>query len=223
MRVGIIGDTHIPFEHPDYLAFCKRTFKKHRCNKIIHIGDLIDHHALSFHDSEPTLKGAHGELMDARQKLKPWFKAFPKLTITHGNHDRIPKRQLNKIGIDAETWMRPLEEVYEFPKGWKMVESIMIDGILYHHGETAMGVNGFRNDARDRMVSTVTGHNHSNAGISATACDHRLVWGLAVGCGVDAKSLAFVYGKNFKLKPIIACGTVINGKPDIHFMNLGEK
>ena len=223
MRVGIIGDTHVPYEHRDYLAFCKKIFKQHKCNRIIHIGDLIDHHALSFHESEPMLKGASGELLDARERLKPWYKAFPKLTVILGNHDRIPARQLKKIGIDAEVWMRPIERVYGFPKGWNTSDSVTIDGVLYHHGETAGGVNGFRNDAIHRMTNTVSGHNHSNAGISATASQHRLVWGMAVGCGVDNSSMAFVYGKHFKNKPIVSCGTVINGKPEVHFMNMGEE
>ena len=223
MRVGIIGDTHIPYEHPDYLKFCKSIFRKHKCNKIIHIGDLIDHHALSFHDSETSLKGANGELLDAKERLQPWFKAFPKVDVMLGNHDRIPARQLKKVGIDSEVWMRPIKKVYDFPKAWRTMDSITIDGVLYHHGETAMGVNGFRNDAIHRMTSTVSGHNHSNAGISGTASQHRLVWGMAVGCGVDVKSMAFAYGKHFKNKPIIACGTVIHGKPEIHYMNLGEE
>ena len=223
MRVGVIGDTHIPYEHKDYLKFCKRVFKKHRCNKIIHIGDLIDHHALSFHESEPELKGANGELLDARSRLKPWFRAFPKVTVILGNHDSIPARQLRKIGIDSEVWMRPIDKVYNFPRGWTTADEIKIDNVLYHHGETASGVNGFRNDAIHRMCNTVSGHNHSNAGISATASQHRLVWGMAVGCGVDNKSMAFVYGKHFKQKPIVACGTVINGVPQVHYMNLGEE
>lgn len=222
MRVGIIGDTHIPYEHKDYLAFCKKVFKKHNVNRIIHIGDLVDNHALSFHESEPTLKDAYGELLDARKRLKPWFRAFPKLEICGGNHDLIPARQLKKIGMDAEIWMRPLEAIYEMPKGWKVIDTIVIDNVLYHHGWTAMGVNGFRNDAIKRMCCTVSGHAHGNAGISATASHHRLVWGMAVGCGVDVTSMAMVYGKHFLNKPILACGIVDNGRPRIEYMDLGE-
>jgi hypothetical protein len=90
-------------------------------------------------------------------------------------------------------------------------EQIEIDGVLYHHGETANGVNGFRNDAKQRMQCTVSGHNHSNLGVSYTASDRELVWGMAVGCGVNQKHLAFAYGRHFKLKPIIGCGVVIDG------------
>ena len=223
MIVGIIGDTHIPYELEGYLEFCQHTFESWGVNKVVHIGDLIDHHALSFHDSEPTLKGSNGEMMDAVDKLQPWYDAFPELTLILGNHDKIPARQLTKIGMDTEVWMRPLSDVYAFPKGWLVTDSVEIDNVLYHHGETSGGVNGFRNDAKNRMISTVSGHCHGNAGISATACHHRLVWGMATGCGVDNSTMAMVYGKHFKNKPIISCGIVVDGTtPVVEHMNLGE-
>lgn len=221
--VGIIGDTHIPYELEGYLEFCQKMFKAWRVNRVVHIGDLVDHHALSFHDNEPMLKNAAGELVDAREKLQAWYKAFPKLQLCAGNHDLIPQRQLHKIGMEAEVWMRPIKEVYGMPKGWEMVDTVTIDGVLYHHGYTANGVNGFRNDAVRRMCRTVTGHSHGNAGIAASASEHRLVWGMGVGCGVDVTSMAMVYGKHFLQKPIIACGIVQEGSPFIEYMQLGEK
>ena len=109
------------------------------------------------------------------------------------------------------------------PKGWTLEESTEIDGVLYHHGESANGVNGFRNDAKQRMQCTVSGHNHSNLGVSYTASDRELVWGMAVGCGVNQKHLAFAYGRHFKLKPLIGCGVVIDGVPYPEPMDLGSK
>jgi predicted phosphodiesterase len=223
-RVGIIGDTHIPFEHEDYLQFCKDTFEAWEVDTVVHIGDLVDHHAMSFHDSEPMLLDAHKEMVNAKIKLKDWYEAFPDVTVIEGNHDIIPGRHLKKLEIDPSTWLRDLGEVYEMPEGWVTVQEATIDGVLYHHGHTANGVNGFRNDAARRMCNTVSGHCHSNAGISATASEHRLVWGLAVGCGVDNSAMAFAYGKHFTRKPIVACGIVIDGiEPHIEYMNLGEK
>lgn len=223
--VGVIGDSHIPYEHPDYLEFCKKTFKEQGVTRVIHIGDIFDNHALSFHDSEPSLVGAAGERELATERLKPWFKAFPKLTLVSGNHDLMANRKAIKAGIDPNIYMKSLGEVYNFPKGWDIVDKVIINNVMYHHGETATGVNGFRNDAKARMMSTVTGHIHSNLGISYTATDHRLVYGMAVGCGVDVDSMAFAYGKNFKLKPVIGCGVVAdNGKrPMVFTLDLGEK
>ena len=49
-NVLVIGDTHIPFEHPGYLDFCKAVEKEFSCNKVVHVGDLIDNHSINFHD-----------------------------------------------------------------------------------------------------------------------------------------------------------------------------
>jgi len=223
--VGIIGDSHLPYEHKDYLEFCKKIFKENGVNRVIHIGDLLDNHGLSFHDSEPSLLGPTGERNKVIDQLQPWYEAFPKLTLIFGNHDLMANRKALKMGIDPAVYMRPLSEVYNFPKGWDMQQRLILNNVMYHHGETATGVNGFRNDAKARMMNTVTGHNHSNFGVSYTATDHRMVWGLAVGCGVDNESMAFAYGRNFKNKPILGCGVVAkNGKLPMCFpMDLGEK
>ena len=223
-RVGIIGDTHLPYELDGYLDFCKHIFKSWKVDTVVHIGDLVDHHALSFHESEPSLKGANGELFDARDSLVDWYKAFPNLNLVLGNHDLIPQRQLKAIGMDHTYWMKDLKDVYSMPKGWRVDQNFTIDGVIYHHGYSSNGTNGFRNDAAKRMQCSVSGHNHSNAGVSASASEHRLVWGLATGCGVDNEKMAFAYGKHNLNKPIVACGIVIDGKyPFVEYMDLGEK
>ena len=222
-RVGIIGDTHLPFELDGYLDFCQETFDRFDVDTVIHIGDMFDNHSLSFHDSEPMLHNVMGEYESALERAQDWYEAFPEATLIVGNHDRIPARQLRKMGMEPSIFMRPLEELFGMPEGWTVADSVVIDNVLYHHGETAGGINGFRKDAETRMRCTVSGHNHSNAGISATATDQELVWGLAVGCGVNHEHMAFAYGKNFAKKPIVSCGLVIEGEPHIEYMNLGSK
>jgi predicted phosphodiesterase len=222
-RVGIIGDTHLPFELEGYLDFCIETFEAWGVDTVVHIGDMFDNHSLSFHDSEPMLHNVLGEYESAYKRAADWYEAFPEATLIVGNHDRIPARQLRKLGMEPSIFMRPIEELFGMPEGWAVADQIEIDDVLYHHGETAGGVNGFRKDAEKRMRCTVSGHNHSNAGISATATDQELVWGMGVGCGVDHKHMAFAYGKHFANKPIIACGVVVEGEPHIEYMNLGSK
>ncbi len=221
--VGIIGDTHIPYELDGYLEFCEETFDMWGVDTIVHIGDMFDNHALSFHDSEPMLQGATGEWEEAKERAGRWYSTFPEATLIEGNHDRIPARQLRKLGMEPSIFLKPMQDLMGMPEGWKIANQIEIDGVLYHHGETAGGVNGFRNDAKERMQCTVSGHNHSNAGISATASSSELVWGMAVGCGVDHEHLAFAYGKHFKHKPIVACGVVVDGAPYVEYMDLGSK
>jgi len=222
-RVGIIGDTHLPYELDGYLDFCQETFEKWGVDRVVHIGDMFDNHSLSFHDSEPMLHNVMGEYESAFERAQDWYEAFPEATLIMGNHDRIPARQLRKLGMEPTIYMRPIEELFGMPPGWAVADQIEIDNVLYHHGETSGGINGFRKDAEQRMRCTVSGHNHSNAGISATATDQELVWGLAVGCGVNHEHMAFAYGKNFAKKPIVACGVVSHGTPHIEYMDLGSK
>ena len=221
--VGIIGDTHLPFELEGYLEFCAETFDAYGVDTVVHIGDFIDNHSLSFHDSEPMLHNVLGEYESAVRRAQGWYDVFPECTLIMGNHDRIPARQLRKLGMEPNIFLRPIEDLFGMPEGWTVADQVEIDNVLYHHGETAGGINGFRKDAETRMRCTVSGHNHSNAGISATATDQELVWGMAVGCGVDHRSLAFAYGKHFAKKPIISCGIVVDGEPVIEYMNLGRK
>lgn len=54
-NVLIIGDTHMPFEHKHYLEFCVETKKKYKCNTILHIGDTVDLHSISYHEHDPNL------------------------------------------------------------------------------------------------------------------------------------------------------------------------
>ena len=63
MRVGIIGDTHLPYELEGYLEFCQESFEAWDVDTIVHIGDMFDNHSLSFHDSEPMLHNVIGCLL----------------------------------------------------------------------------------------------------------------------------------------------------------------
>jgi predicted phosphodiesterase len=223
--VGIVGDIHAPYTLDGYLEFCQATFERHEVNRVIFAGDVIDHHALSFHDSEPSLKGAMGERLEAQEVLAPWYRAFPKVEITEGNHDIIPKRWLKKLGMESHVYLRTNAEIYGYPPGWTEVEHVFSNGVLYHHGMTAVADFGYAKDARARMCNTVTGHAHSNFGVGYTANDTKMVWGMGVGCGVDRRSMAFAYGKHFPKKPIIGCGVVLDdGKLPVCFpMDLGSR
>ena len=81
-NVGIIGDTHIPFEKKGYLEFCKRTFDYFECDEIVHIGDLVDLHALSYHERDPNGRSAKDELDIAKERLRLWYKAFPRIQVS---------------------------------------------------------------------------------------------------------------------------------------------
>ena len=41
---------------------------------------------------------------------------------------------------------------------------------------------------------------------------------MQVGCLIDNSSAAFNYNKQSPIAPIISCGIIVNGKPEIVFM-----
>ena len=64
-RVLVISDTHAPYQHPDAIRFLAAIKKEYSPDRVIHIGDEIDYHAMSFHDSDPDLYSASDELRAA--------------------------------------------------------------------------------------------------------------------------------------------------------------
>ena len=54
MNTLIIGDSHIPFTHRNYLDFCKRIHKQFKCQRVVHIGDLVDNNSISYHEIDPN-------------------------------------------------------------------------------------------------------------------------------------------------------------------------
>ena len=92
-RVLVIGDTHCPAVHPGYLAFVRDIRDRYRCNAAIHIGDLADFAAISRHEKLPEQSSALDEYNSAKTDIRRWYKTFPELVITEGNHDLRVVRQ----------------------------------------------------------------------------------------------------------------------------------
>lgn len=211
MVTGIIGDLHAPFNHPNYLKFIKKTFKKWGVQRVICIGDIVDQHQISRHISEPDALGAITELELARKELKCWYRAFPELIMTVGNHDDIPVRQAKELGIPKD-FIRGVKEMYNMPKKWKIVDSIVLDDVIYEHGVGSSGKDSALNTAIQCRMSYVQGHAHSYLGCKYNANPSNIIYGLNVGCGIDIKAYAARYGMYYKKKPTLGCGIVVNSR-----------
>ena len=205
-RVLVIGDLHEPFCLDGYLDFCKEQYALHNCNRVVFIGDIIDNHYSSYHETDANGMGGKYELEQAIDKLKPWYKAFPDAYVTLGNHDRIIIRKAQTSNIPTK-WIKEFSEVLETPN-WKFVTEIYIDDVRYVHGDKS---GKPRMAAKRDMVSTVSGHYHTDMYVEWMFGKTRAIFAMAVGCGIDARSYAMGYMQGGK-KEAIGIGIVKGGK-----------
>ena len=68
-RVLCIGDLHEPFCLDGYLEFCIEMYKKYNCNKVVFIGDVIDNHYSSYHETDVNGLSGGQELDLAIEKI----------------------------------------------------------------------------------------------------------------------------------------------------------
>ena len=201
-RVLVVGDLHEPFCLDGYLQHCVKIKEKYNCNKVVFIGDVIDNHYSSYHETDADGFGGGEELERAVFKLEKWVKEFPKAIVTIGNHDRLISRKAQTGGI-PKAWVKSYNEVLKAPK-WSFVDSIEMDGVLYIHGEGGTA----RTRMKKELVSLVQGHLHTQGYIEYSVGNRHKIFGMQVGCGIDKDSYAMAYGKNFQ-KPFISCDVIL--------------
>lgn len=209
MKVLVIGDLHEPFCLEGYLSFCKKMYKKHKCNKVVFIGDIIDSHYSSYHETDPDGMSAGDELTLAKKKIKKWYKTFPKADVVIGNHDRIVMRKAFSGGI-PKIWIKDFTDVLEVAS-WNFVDRVVYDDVQYLHGEGGTA----RTKCKADMMSTVQGHLHTQCYTEWYVGAKFKVFGCQVGCGIDHDSYAMAYAKRGK-KPAIGCAIIIDGKTCIN-------
>jgi len=212
-RVLVIGDTHCPGMKTGYVRFLQRVADMYDINRVVHIGDLVDWASISYHEKSPSLRNASLEYARAKRQVASLTKAFPKADWLIGNHDALTERQAVTAGLPPEL-LRDYADMWEVD--WTIhprFSKLIIDGVIYSHGDSGCGgQDAAFKQAKDYFRSTVIGHFHNQAGARWWANPEFRVFGLSVGCGIDASKMQFEYGRKITNKPILGCGVVINGK-----------
>ena len=211
-NILVIGDLHEPFCLDGYLEFCKKQYKKYKCNHVIFIGDVIDSHFSSYHEPDPDGMTAGDELVLSIKKLSRWHKAFPNADVVIGNHDRIVQRKAYSSGV-SKYWVKEFKDALNVPT-WSFKERFVYDDVQYIHGEGGKA----RQRCRKDLMPTVQGHYHTEAYTEYVVGSRFKVFGSQVGCGIDHESYAMAYARNYP-KPAIGCLVVLdNGKQPINIM-----
>jgi predicted phosphodiesterase len=205
-----IGDTHFPFVHPMYLSFCADMAEKHKADWIHHIGDVVDGHAISFHEHDPDGHSSGKELDLACEELDRWRDVFPQMSVSIGNHDERHVRAARKAGLSTR-YLKSYSELFETPK-WDWQFEHEFENVLYTHGTGSTGKDAAINLAVQRRCPVVQGHTHTYPGVKYHANQSSIIFGLQVGVGLDDKAYAMNYARNMVVKPVLGCGLVIDGE-----------
>ena len=207
-RILVVGDIHAPFVLQGYLEFCQDIYARFNLNQVVFIGDILDNHYASYHETDPNGLSGQDELECAVEQVQEWSRAFPMADVIIGNHDRMVMRKAFSSAVPKE-WIKSYNEV--LGTDWNWTERIVYDNVQYVHGEGGTAKTKAKND----MMSTVSGHVHTQAYCEWMVGRTFKVFGMQVGCGVDAESYAAAYARNFK-RQAIGCGVVLGGHTAIN-------
>lgn len=207
-----ISDTQFPFHHPDTFPFLQAVKNRYKPKLIIHQGDEVDFHCLGRWQTNPNGYGAQKELELALEAMRKLYKMFPKVYACTSNHTVRPLKKAFDAGLPS-AFVRDYHEFLQAPKGWQWADRWVFDNIIFEHGENVSGPNAALNAARQNMLSTSIGHQHSYGGVKYYATHNQMIFGMNTGCLIDIDAYAFAYGKKSRVKPTLGCGIILKGVP----------
>jgi len=219
-RILFISDMHIPYHHPNTIPFLKSLKERYQPTRIICLGDELDKHALSFHDSDPDLMSAGDELAASLPVIAELEALFPEMDIIDSNHGSMVYRKAKHHGLPRR-YIRSYNEVLGVGEGWKWHNELTItlpDGqrVYIHHGKSSDAIK----TSQAMSMSHVCGHFHESFGVKYWANPNGLFWAMNGGCLIDDKNYAFAYNNTNLKRPIIGTCLIIDGVPILEAMSL---
>jgi hypothetical protein len=217
-RILNFGDNHAPFSHKDAISFLSAVNDKFKPTMVIHNGDEVDNHALSFHDSDPNLDSAGMELEKAREWIQELEAVFPLMRLLESNHGSLAYRKAKAHGIPV-AYIKDYREVLfnnGGGEGWSWHDTVRIENewgrdMQFQH----QGTGDLMTHAARENACLYVGHEHGKYGIGYTSSAVDTFHSVYCGCLIDIPALAFAYGKHFKNKPVLGCAVIIEGTPQL--------
>lgn len=221
-RILLISDLHIPYHHPDALEFLQALKDSMKPTRVICLGDELDKHALSFHDSDPDLPSAGDELRKSLPVVAKLHEMFPNMDILESNHGSLVYRKAKTHGVPRH-YIRGYNEVLGVGSGWKWHFDLTItlpngQKVYFHHGK----VSEVQRLSQQMGMNAVQGHFHENFSVKYWGNPTGLYWGLQVGCLIDDDALAFSYNNVNIKRPVIGTALILDSLPHLVPMVLDE-
>lgn len=212
--VLVVPDLHAPYQHPDTIRFLRAVRDTFKPDLVVLMGDELDYHALSFHDSDPNLDSAGTELEKGKAFLGDFHEEFPQALVCHSNHGSMVYRRAKAHGLPIQLIKKYRDIVFpehgapewSWAQGWRIQTPLGV--VMFKHQSANILV-----DAAHNQCNLVVGHSHGSFSIEYSASSASLYWGMYSGCLIDKDALAFAYGKETLRKPIIGCSVILQGRP----------
>lgn len=222
-RILCIPDLHLPYQHIDAIDFLSKLKKNLKPTRIVCLGDELDYHALSFHESDADLFSAGDELKRARAYISSIHKLFPKMDVLESNHGSMAYRKMKYHGM-PRSLLKSYDQILGVSK-WKWHNKLIIP---LPNGGRCMFVHSYGANVLEASqslgMSLVQGHHHSQFELRYWQSDYgELNFAITSACLIDDKSMAFAYNKLQVRRPILGVTFIENGTPRLIPMKVNSK
>lgn len=215
-RILVVPDLHFPFCHVDALDFLHKLKVNLNPTRIICLGDELDYHAMSFHDSDPDLDNAGRELLLGLGYIDTLHELFPKMDLLHSNHGSMAYRKAKHHGMPRHL-LKSYNEVLGVPADdWRWHDSLILE---LPNGRRCKFIHGISANvlaaSQSMGMSLVQGHHHSLFELRYWNGGDGLNFAITSGCLIDDSSMAFAYNKLQVKRPIIGVTYIENSMPHL--------
>ena len=221
-RILAFGCTHFPYQHVDALDFIAALLRSLKPDRVVHMGDEVDMHAMSFHEHNPNLPSAKDETDLAAAYVQDLYELVPRLDLLESNHGSLHLRKSIAAGI-PNRFVRSYNDAWEVGKGWRWHDDLTLDtpmgAVYFHHGKRSNVLAA----SKEESMSMVQAHYHTKMGAQFWGNSRNLYFAAQTGCLIDRKKLAFAYGRNAVTKPLLGALLIEEGKPIVVPMLLNRR